>query len=101
MDPGGLVQVITVGATSLAALVVVVGVTVRLVLVGPQLKAKRLAAASAAAAASDSGRLQARMDALEEEVRHLGEALDRVAAAADFDAQLRSGADSPRQLPPT
>ncbi len=100
MDPIPIIQVIGVGTVAIATLVVVVGATVRLVF-APVMKAKRLAASTAAATATNSARLDGRMDALEEEVRHLGEALDRVAAAAEFDAQLRTGAAPRQQLPPT
>ncbi len=100
MNSGELIQVIGVGATALAGLFVVAALTVRFVF-APVTKAKRLAAASAATGTADTSWLDARMDALEEEVRHLGEALDRVATAAEFDAQLRSAPASPPQLPPT
>ncbi len=100
MPPFDIVQLIGVGTVSAATLVVVIGVTVRFVF-NPLIKARRLAASAAATCSADTARLGARMDALEEEVRHLGEALDRVATAADFDAQLRAGPTSPRQLPPS
>ncbi len=98
MPPTDVIQLIGVSSVALAGLVVVIGVTVRFVF-SPVVKARRLAAASAAASSQDTARLDARMDALEEEVRHLGAALDRVAAAAEFDAQLRAGA-SASALPP-
>ncbi len=98
MDPGGLIQVITVGATATAALIAVTGVTVRLVF-SPVLKAKRQAVI-ARTNPPDTARVDARMDALEEEVRRLGEAMERVAATVEFDQQLHSGAPSPRPLPP-
>ena len=98
MNSGEIIQIIAVGATALAGVVVVIGVTVRLVF-APVVKARRLAAAAAATTSADSARLDARMDTLEEEVRHLGEALDRVATAAEFDRQLH-GAPAPPALPP-
>ena len=50
----------------------------------------------------DAARLQARMDALEEEVRLLGDTVEHMVSKMEFDAQLRSGAAaSPTaQLPP-
>ncbi len=50
----------------------------------------------------DTAGLQARVEALEDELRQLSESFDRVAAAAEFDAQLRSGvtAGAPSRLPP-
>ncbi len=98
MDPGGLIQVITVGATATAALIAVTGVTVRLVF-APVLKAKRQAA-MAPPNPPDTARVDARMDALEEEVRRLADTLDRVVTTVEFDQQLHSGAPSPRPLPP-
>ncbi len=100
MDPGGLIQVITVGATAAAGVIVVLGLTVRFVF-NPVIKARRLAATAAATSAAETARLGARMDALEEEVRHVGEALDRVATTAEFDRQLRAGAAPPTRLPPS
>ncbi len=92
-----LIQLIGVGSVSAAGLIVVIGVTVRIAL-GPVMKAKRLAAA-AAANPPNTARIEARMDALEEEVRRLGETLDRVATTVEFDAQLRTG-KTPPTLPP-
>ncbi len=104
MPPVDIIQLIGVGTVSAATLVLVIGATVRFVF-NPLIKARRLAAntaaSSAAAAADTTARLDARLDALEEEVRHLGQVLDRVAAATEFDAQLRAGAASPQQLPPS
>ena len=50
----------------------------------------------------DAARLEARVDALEDEMRQLGDTLDRVLTTVEFDAQLRSGAagHSSMQLPP-
>lgn len=101
MNSGEIIQLIGVSATALAGLLVVIGVTVRLAVVGPRLRARKLAAASAAASTADTARLNARMDALEEEMRHLGEALDRVATTAEFDRQLRAGSAAPTRLPPS
>lgn len=98
MDPGGLAQLITLSATAAAGLIVVLGVTVRFAL-GPVMKAKRLAAA-AAATPPDTARLEARMGTLEEELRQLGETVERVAAVVEFDNQLRSGEPPQRPLPP-
>ncbi len=96
-DPGAVIPTIGVTFGAPAAVVIVAVAAVRLAF-APVLKARRLAAGAAATSSADAARLEARMDALEEEVRHLGQALDRVAAAAEFDAQLRAGA-APR-LPP-
>ena len=95
------IQIITVGTMCLGALAVVVGATVRIALVGPKLKAQRLAAAAAAVAppSADSARLAARMDAMEEEMRQIGQTVERVAAAVEFDAQLRAGAGQAPRLP--
>lgn len=98
MNSGDLIQIITVSTMCAGALAVVVGATVRLLLVGPRLKAQRLAAAAAAADSSESARLTARMDALEDEVRQIGQTLERVASAVEFDAQLR--APQAASLPP-
>ncbi len=95
---GDLIQLIGVGTVSAAGLIVVIGGTVRFAL-GPVMKARRIAA-EAAAKPPDTARLDARMDRLEEEVRQLGETLDRVNAVAEFNAQLRSGATPPPTLPP-
>ncbi len=100
MPPVDIIQLIGVGTVSAATLVVVIGATVRFVF-NPLIKARRLAATAAATSSADTARLNARMDTLEEEMRRLGETLDRVAAAAEFDAQLRAGAAPPPQLPPT
>ncbi len=100
MDPGAVIPVIAVVTGGLMGLVVVVGLTVRLVF-SPVMKAKRLAASAAATSSAETTRLAARMDALEEEMRHLGEALDRVATTAEFDRQLRAGAAVPTRLPPS
>ncbi len=48
---------------------------------------------------ADNARLEARMDSLEEEMRLLGDTVERVASLVEFDAQLRSGATAGR-LPP-
>ena len=100
MNSGELIQIITVSSMCAGALAVVVGATVRLLLVGPRLKAQRLAAeaAAAAAASGETARLDARMDALEDEVRQLGQTMQRVAEAVEFDAQLR--APQAPSLPP-
>ena len=95
-----IIQLVIVSTMGLSTLVGVSAIAVRVALVGPRLKAQRLAAAAAAAAQSgDGARLSARMDALEEEMRQLGQALERVAAVAEFDARLRAGAGQPRRLP--
>jgi hypothetical protein len=95
---GDLIQLIGVSTVSAAGLILVIGATIRFAL-GPIVRAKRLAAA-AAATPPDTARIDARMDALEEEVRRLGDAVDRVAAVAEFDAQLRAGSTPPPTLPP-
>ncbi len=91
VDPGAIIRTIGVTFGAPAALVIVVVATVRLVF-GPVMKARRLAATAAATPSTDTAQLNARVDALEEEVRHLGDALARVAAAAEFHAELRGGA---------
>ena len=95
---GDIIQLIGVSTVSAAGLIVVIGVTIRIAL-GPIVKARRLAAA-AAATPPDTARIDARMDTLEEEVRRLGDAVDRVAAVAEFDAKLRAGTTPPPTLPP-
>jgi hypothetical protein len=96
---GDLIQLIGVSTVCAAGLIGVVGLVVRVVLV-PVARSKHLAAAAQAQSqSSDTARLDGRMDALEEEVRRLGESLERVAATAEFDAQLRAGAAPPPQLP--
>ena len=100
MSSGDVIQIIAVATVALAGLAVVVGATVRIALVGPRLKAQRLAAAAAAGADSgESARLAARMDALEDEVRQIGQTLERVAAVSEFDRQLRAGGDPAGRLP--
>lgn len=93
MSPDQIIQLIGVGTVSIATLVAVVGVTMRFALM-PLVKARR----QAALPAPDTARLDLRMDALEEEVRHLGSAVERVATAVEFDAQLRAPND-PARLP--
>ncbi len=94
---GEFIALIAVGSTAAAGLIIVIGVTVRIVF-SPILKAKRLAATTAASAPEATARLEARLGALEEEMRQQGEALERVIAAVEFDTQLRAGAsgDAPR-----
>lgn len=95
MSPADVIQLIGVGAVATAVLIPIVGVTARLTL-GPLLKARR----PASGPPPEIGRVEERMDALEEEVRHLAEAMERVAAAAEFDAQLRSpDTPTPARLP--
>jgi len=99
MNPSDLVQLIGVSTVCVAGLIGVAGLVVRVVIV-PVARAKlATAAAQAQSQSSDTARLDGRMDALEEEVRRLGDSLERVAAAAEFDAQLRAGATPPPQLP--
>ncbi len=94
---GELLALIAVGSTAAAGLIIVIGVTVRIVFV-PMKKARLLAAAAADSAPEATARLEARVSALEEEVRQLGDGLERVIAAVEFDTQLRAGAsgDAPR-----
>src|SRR5512144_591030 len=98
MGPGDIGELIAVSAMAAAGLIVVIGATIRIAL-GPLVKAKRLAAA-APTNPPDTGRLEARMGALEEEVRQLGDTLDRVATTVEFDAQLRAGTAPRPPLPP-
>lgn len=83
----------------LGGLIVAAAATVRFV-VNPVLKARRVGAEPDPAATAGAARVDARLAALEEDVRQLGDALERVAATAEFDAQLRAGRGSGAQLGP-
>jgi len=62
----------------------------------------KLRGAQVAPPPRDTARLEARMDTLEEEMRLLGDTVERMAVMMEFDAQLRSGAAATptAQLPP-
>ena len=90
MHPGDIILLIGVSTVAAGTLIGVTALAVRVVF-APVLKARRLAA-QAQSPPPDAARLDARMDSLEEEMRQMGETMNRVAAALEFDAQLRSGA---------
>ncbi len=96
MDTAEIIQLIGVSTVAVTTLIAITAVAVRAVF-GPVLKARRLAAEKQAA--PDTTRLEARMDVFEDELRQLAQSVERVASAAEFDAQLRSGAAPPPRLP--